>query len=129
MRGWECGQKRSGKFPANTSPVVGSMLREQKNKLRVSLMELNETCPFDNCNPKDCPLFPFRKMSRWRRFRWFRALPESDLVYLAVYHYACFATKVTPRLSVISSAGLALGGKKAFCSLLRNQNDKEQHSV
>ena len=86
--------KRSGKFPANTSPVVGSMLRQQKNKLRVSLMELTETCPFDSCNPEDCPLFPLRKMSQRERLRWFKALAEKDLVYLAAYHYTCLGTKI-----------------------------------
>jgi hypothetical protein len=89
--------KGPGKFSASSSHCGGFMLTKEKNKLRLSLMELAEACPFDHCNPEDCPLSPLRKMSPKQRSRWFKALTEKDLAYLATYHYTCLATKVKPK--------------------------------
>jgi len=75
---------------------------EQKNRLRANLVELAQACPYNNCNPEDCPLFGLRRASVAERLVWFKALTENDLAYLAAYHYTCFATRVgfrTPGLS------------------------------
>jgi hypothetical protein len=68
--------------------------RDQKDKLQANLVELMEACPFDRCNPEDCPLYELRKMPPRELSRWFKALTENDLSYLADYHYTCLATKV-----------------------------------
>jgi hypothetical protein len=71
------------------------MLPEQKNELRVDLVELAEACPYDNCNPEDCPLFALRKLPVADRMRWVNALTDKDLVYLSTYHYVCLDTKLS----------------------------------
>ena len=73
---------------------MSSVSHEQKNELRVSLLELSEACPFHHANPRDCPLFALRKMKPTKRVQWFNALTENDLEYLATYHRVCFTTKV-----------------------------------
>ena len=67
---------------------------EQKEELRANLLELTEACPFHHANPEDCPLFLLRKMKLRERLKWFNALTENDLVYLATYHRVCFTTKL-----------------------------------
>jgi hypothetical protein len=64
-----------------------------KDKLRANLRSLVEFCPVDQCNPKDCPLYLLRQMERPRRLKWFNALNEDDLVYLATYHHFCLTAK------------------------------------
>lgn len=63
-------------------------------------MALSEACPFDGCNPDDCPLSGLRKMPRRKRLRWFNSLTEPDLTYLAAYHHICFAIKIKHRHAV-----------------------------
>lgn len=82
---------------------MSSMPLEQKIRLQNDLLELTKACPFDQCNPVDCPLFELRIMPRRKRLFWFKALSEEDLVYLASYHYACLATKVQLPLAEIGS--------------------------
>ena len=53
--------------------------------LRANLTGLLDTCPADQCNPPECPLFRVRKLGRAQRRRWFNALSEDDLKYLASY--------------------------------------------
>jgi hypothetical protein len=71
----------------------------QKNELRADLLALSETCPFDHCNPEDCPLFKLRQMKPRKRLQRFNALDEADLAYLATYHHICLTTKVEARLA------------------------------
>ena len=63
-------------------------------ELRAGLLALTVDCPFDHCNPADCPLFEFRQLQPRLRRQWIRALTEADLVYLATYHHICLAIKV-----------------------------------
>jgi hypothetical protein len=65
-----------------------------KGELRANLLSLTETCPVDECNPEDCPLYLLRKMKPQQRLQWFNALDEDDLVYLATYHHICMDIKV-----------------------------------
>ncbi len=69
-----------------------------KDELRDTLLSLAEVCPVVECNPKDCPLYLLRKMKRPQRLKWFNALDEDDLVYLAMYHHVCLNTKATFKL-------------------------------
>ncbi len=68
--------------------------QRRKDELRASLLSLTKTCPVDECNPKDCPLYSLRKMELMQRLQWFNALNEDDLVYLATYHHVCMNIKV-----------------------------------
>ncbi len=70
------------------------MSPKQRKELLAGLLELTGACPFDRCNPEDCPLSALRGLSRPQRVRWLRALPEDDLVYLATYHYTCLGAKL-----------------------------------
>lgn len=72
--------------------VVNSKSNQLEADLRMQLLDLAETCPLHQGNPEDCPLFPLRKMLPEQRLRWFDALAEDDLIYLAAYHHVCFAT-------------------------------------
>jgi hypothetical protein len=74
--------------------AMSSTPHPQRNKLRANLLALSEICPFDDCNPVDCPLFKLRQMKPRDRLQWFSALSEADLVYLATYHHICLTTKV-----------------------------------
>ncbi len=44
---------------------MSSKPHRQQDALRASFLALSEACPFDHCNPDDCPLFPVRKMKPW----------------------------------------------------------------
>lgn len=68
--------------------------RQPRNELRAEFLALSEACPFDHCNPHDCPLFLVRKLKPRDRLRWFDGLGEADLTYLAAYHHVCLATKL-----------------------------------
>lgn len=62
-------------------------------------MELLESCPVEGGNPEDCPLCEMRKLPAADRLRWFNALSEADLKYLAAYHHVCMDLKLAGRLS------------------------------
>ena len=68
-----------------------------RKELRANLLALFEDCPFDHRNPEDCPLFKLRKMKPRQRVRWFNALGEKDLSFLAAYHQVCLSTKVNAK--------------------------------
>jgi len=73
--------------------MMSSMPHEQQNELRFKLLRLLESCPFDETNAEDCPLFPLRKMKPARRLQWVDALTEDDLGYLANYHRVCLTIR------------------------------------
>ncbi len=77
--------------------------RRDKARLQRRLLELTKACPFDQCNPIECPLYELRVMRRGEALDWLKSLAEDDLRYLASYHYVCFATKVQPPVSNTAS--------------------------
>ncbi len=79
--------------------MMSSIPRGQQNELQANLLKLLQACPFDDTNPQDCPLFPLREMRPTRRLRWFDALTEDDLGYLAAYHHVCFTIRVESGLA------------------------------
>ena len=79
--------------------IVNSLPDKQQHELQAGLLKLFEACPFDETNPKDCPLFSLRKIGPCRRLQWFDALTEDDLGYLAAYHHVCFTIRVASRLA------------------------------
>lgn len=68
-------------MPANPNPSVAV--------LRARLAALTQSCPVDQSNPIDCPLYALRHMPEKDRQQWFHALSEDDLQYLADYHHLC----------------------------------------
>lgn len=85
------------------------------DELRLTLMEVLEVCPVDRCNPADCPLFPLRKMPRRERLRWFNALSQADLQYLAAYHRVCMGLKLAAGSPVPKSQS-AIANRKSSIS-------------
>jgi len=75
---------------------------QHRNALQADLLGLSEACPYDHCNPKDCPLFLVRRMPPRDRLRWFNGLGEADLIYLAAYHHVCLNTRLDFRSAVAS---------------------------
>ena len=73
---------------------MNAALHVDVERLRDELVCLVETCPVDRCNPVDCPLFGLRNLAIKERLRWFGALREEDLRYLAGYHYVCMKVKL-----------------------------------
>ncbi len=73
---------------------MSSKPHRQQDALRASFLALSEACPFDHCNPDDCPLFPVRKMKPKQRRRWLDGLEEDGLSYLAAYHHVCLSVKL-----------------------------------
>ncbi len=71
--------------------------QSRKDELRASLYSLAETCPVEECNLEECPLFKVRKMKRMERLMWFDALNEQDLVYLNTYHHICLNSKLAAK--------------------------------
>ena len=91
-----------------------AMPREQQRELCASLLEVSKSCPVEQCNPKDCPLFPLRKLSPKRRVQWLQALDEEDLKYLAAYHYICLSTKMEAQLGTATTRAARSGfGRKS----------------
>jgi len=62
-------------------------------ELRTRLLEVVNTCPVEQCNPADCPLYRLREWDLSRRLRWLNALNRADLEYLAAYHHVCQLAK------------------------------------
>ncbi len=76
------------------SAPMPSLSSSSVKDLRVSLLELLNACPVEQCNPPDCPLFIVREMTPRRRLQWFNSLDRADLEYLAAYHYACMNVRL-----------------------------------
>lgn len=83
---------RLAKHMGTAAKKIASQSR--KDQLRASLIALTECCPVDGCNPKDCPLFPVRKMKPSARLEWFKALTEEDLIFIAAYHHVCMNVRL-----------------------------------
>ena len=73
---------------------MNSMDQQQIKALRESLLSLANCCPFDHCNPEDCPIYPLRKQNPKERLHWFNALTGQDLMDLAAYHNVCLNVKM-----------------------------------
>ncbi|MFN3407377.1 MAG: hypothetical protein ACK45B_00140 [Limisphaerales bacterium] len=71
---------------------------------RAELAELLEGCPVGHDNPADCPLCRVRRLGRARRERWFAALNEEDLAYLATYHAICGRLRAAPSPGAMAPA-------------------------
>jgi hypothetical protein len=74
--------------------TMSATSNQRKQSLRAHLLELTGACPFDECNPEDCPLSALRQMDQPQRLQWFNALTDDDLAYLAAYHHVCLSLKV-----------------------------------
>ncbi len=88
-------------------------IQERIEDLQANLQELSAACPFHLANPKDCPLFPLRKMEPRKRLQWCNALTEDDLGYLAAYHRVCLTIRVESGLAKLRTRTLARRGKRA----------------
>jgi hypothetical protein len=84
--------------------MAKSITRQSRNDLlQASLISLTERCPVVECNPEDCPLFRLRKMKPAARLKWFKALSEEDLDFIAAYHHVCMNVKLEcPPISSVS---------------------------
>ena len=69
-----------------------------KEELRDDLFPLAESCPVEESNPDDCPLYFVRQMKPMQRLQWFNGLGEHGLAYLAAYHQTCLRAKLAAKL-------------------------------
>ena len=74
--------------------TMNDINQQQTDQLRSSLLQLAFSCPIEHCNPTDCPLYNFRRMTFPLRLAWFNCLNAKDLAYLAAYHKACVSCKL-----------------------------------
>jgi hypothetical protein len=88
-------------------------IQERKDERLAILRKLLSACPFHLANPKDCPLFPLRRMEPRTRLRWLNSLSESDLAYLATYHRVCLTVKVRSRLASLQTKSPGQNRKSA----------------
>ena len=65
-----------------------------KDKLRAEVFSLAESCPIDECNPEDCPMYNFRKLKHPQRLHWLNALSQEELAYLIAYHDICLNARL-----------------------------------
>jgi hypothetical protein len=72
----------------------------RKDQLQASLIALTKCCPVDDCNAEDCPLLSVRKMRRPARLKWFKALTEDDLNFIAAYHHVCMSLKLVENRNI-----------------------------
>jgi hypothetical protein len=77
--------------------LVKAINEQKKAELQDNILTLAMSCPVDQCNPEDCPLFKVRQMELTRRLRWFDTLSDDDLLYLNAYHFVCMKTKLESR--------------------------------
>lgn len=62
--------------------------------MEVNVLGLLESCPFDLCNPIDCPLYRLRLIDPPQQLAWLDLLSIDELEYLACYHYVCLKAKI-----------------------------------
>jgi hypothetical protein len=80
--------------------------RRRKERLRAHLRPLVSCCPAGaERNPDDCPLHELRKMEFSQRRKWFNALAEDDLSYLAAYHDVCLHLKLSKNAVAVTAHG------------------------
>jgi len=77
-----------------SAPSLTPVAHLPLDELRACLSGLAEFCSVDRCNPVECPLFALRTLEPADRLRWFNALSEDDLSYLAAYHHVCMSVKL-----------------------------------
>lgn len=68
--------------------------KQKRSELQDNVLSLAMTCPMEQCNPSNCPLFQVRQMELRKRLQWFKALTDEDLAYLNAYHYVCMKIKL-----------------------------------
>ena len=68
--------------------------RDRRVWLERRAFELSRTCPVDQMNPVDCPLFGVRGLPARDRRTWINRLSDDELAYLATYHGCCYAVKI-----------------------------------
>lgn len=54
-------------------------------------------CPYDQGNPKNCPLHAMRLTPMPARMQWVRKCTDLDLRSIVRYHFACISTKEQAR--------------------------------
>jgi hypothetical protein len=82
----------------NQSNVMSPKSHEPEDELQAYILGVATACPLEQCNPEDCPLFELRRLEPGVRMAWLKTLEESDLEYLASYHFVCLNLKVEKRL-------------------------------
>ena len=76
------------------------LLNEQKRaELRDNVLSLAMSCPVNDCNPEECPLYHIRHLDLDERLEWFKNLSDEELIYLNAYHFVCMKTRLEPELT------------------------------
>jgi len=65
----------------------------RRSRLEKLAFLLSKTCPVEQSNPRNCPLFDLRPLAARERRAWIRRLTLDELEYLSTYHQLCAADK------------------------------------
>lgn len=80
---------------------MNPLTEQQKSEMWDNILSLALTCPVEQCNPQDCPLYNVRQLELPQRLQWFRELSDDDLAYLNAYHFVCMKTRLSAHLAAI----------------------------
>ncbi|MCE0499454.1 MAG: DUF4339 domain-containing protein [Methylacidiphilales bacterium] len=73
----------------------------QIDDLQAKVLKLSLACPYDQSNPRTCPLHEVRKISWKEKCRWIDELSETSLRDLLIFHQKCLAKKMKTLEKVI----------------------------
>lgn len=85
--------KRNPKPPSTGSPPVRKSSEDRLRQVNAQLAEFVKSCPVDERNPAECPLFKLRKQKAEKVAAWIEGLSLDEKEYLLLYHHCCLATK------------------------------------
>ena len=85
--------KRTKTPRAIASPPAPKSQPARLRWLNHQLEQFLPTCPWEQRNPKECPLYKLRKRNASTVAKWIDGLTIGDKEYLVLYHKCCLAIK------------------------------------
>jgi len=77
--------------------------------MKAHLLGLTVACPYNLCNPVNCPLCDIRTLPMKERFQWVESLSIGEIESLLETHGSCLQKKLAADLSP-SAGGVAAAG-------------------
>jgi len=82
-----------------TAPEPVATTNSQEVDLRARVLSLSVACPYDQGNPRTCPLHEFRKMSSDEKYGRINELSEMSVRDLLAFHQTCLEKKTKNKKS------------------------------
>jgi hypothetical protein len=76
-----------------TPPGHRTLSEDSSTRMRGRMYGLVVACPFDQCNPPDCPLCAVRKRPMSERFAWVESLAPGEMDDFLTKHGKCLHAK------------------------------------